>query len=480
MSVRTMWVSAVVLVLGLTGMSLAQTVPEDAMEVQRCVWSCERNTGGVGTEAYQACVTAECGEAPAMSPRASVWRVEEVEEGRGLAAVAEDANMGTALWVICGPAGGERTIELRGAEGPDATLRLNIDGTAVFPLLFKDLGGRGRADLVPPFAEIAALKAGNSVALLNEPGYSVFSASLAGSSAALDAACGDLAAAAPAATATDPAEVAAGDGATPQADPAPSAAGSGLNPAYAGLTSDILAEQCVLGCMRVTPGAASPEFAACTARNCAEDRISSIVGAEGDPAATTNAPGKVPAGPMPWQATDIPACVSSCAALTPGTNSIEYQNCVLEHCDGEYAFDDFPDQARSVISLVPDIEFVAPSPPWTVRSSDDGKTMIAAVTDPNSGNEFSVWCPVDGSARSFAVKGPRSPAASLAVSVQEMGFLLKFRPEGVYLRASLPAGGLEIEVLTKSEQMSLAMTAGYQLLAITMNGADKALAEACP
>lgn len=477
MSVRTMWVSAVVLVLGLTGMSLAQTVPEDAMEVQRCVWSCERNTGGVGTEAYQACVTAECGEAPAMSPRPSVWRVEEVEEGRGLAAVAEDANMGTALWVICGPAGGERTIELRGAEGPDATLRLNIDGTAVFPLLFKDLGGRGRADLVPPFDEIAALKAGSSVALLNEPGYSVFSASLAGSSAALDAACGDLAAA-PTEAATDPAKVTAGDGATP--DPAPAAAGgSGLNPAYAGLSSDMGAEQCVLACMAVTPGAASPEFAACTARNCAEDRISSIVGTAGDPAATTNAPGEVPAGPMPWQAADIPACVSSCAALTPATNSIEYQSCVLEHCDGEYGFAEMADLSRSVTSDTGG-DYPVPAPLWSVRMSPDGKSRIAAVTDPNSGNEFSVWCPVDGGARSFAVKGLRSPATTIGLNMLDLPFLLKFRPDGDLLRATLPSGGLEVQVLAKTQTFSMNMTAGYTLVWITMNGADKALAEACP
>ncbi len=456
------------------------------MEVQRCVWSCERKTAGAGSEAYQSCVTNECGEAPLQStPRPAVWRVEEVEEGRGKAAVAEDSNMGTALWVICGPDGGERTIEIRGAEGPDAVLQLNIDGTAIFPLLFKDTGGRGRADLLPPYAEIAALKAGNSVALLNEPGYSVFSASLAGSSAAIDAACGDLAAAAPAEAATDPAQDPATDGAADGAaepGPVPAAAGgSGLRPAYAGLTSDIMAEQCVLACLNLSSGAASAEFGACTARNCSEDRVSSILGSAEDPAATTNAPGAVPAGPMPWQAADIPACTASCADLTPGTNSIEYQSCVLEHCDSEYGgFTDGPDLARSVTSSVPQMDYPVPSPLWTVRTSDDGKARIAAVTDPTSGNEFSVWCPVDGGARSFAVKGPLSPATTLGLTMLDLPFLLKFRPDGDLLRATLPSGGLEVQVLAKTQTFSMNMTAGYTLVWITMNGADKALAEACP
>jgi len=481
MSVRAAWVSVFVVLVGLPGMGRAQTVPEDAMEVQRCVWSCERNTGGVGTDAYQACVTETCGEAPAASSKAAVWRVEEVEDGRGLAAVADDPNMGTALWVICGPAGGERTIEIRGAEGPDATLQLNIDGTAVFPLLFKDMGGRGRAGLAPPFAEIAALKAGSSVALLNDAGYSVFSASLAGSSAALDAACGDLAAAPPAEAATDPAKVAADDGPAPQADPSPeTAAGSGLNPAYAGLTSDMAAEQCVTACLRLTPGAASPEFGACTARNCGPDRTLSFVASADDPATTTNAPEAGPQSPMPWQAADIPACIASCEVLTPGVRSIEYQSCVLEHCDIDHGFSDGPDLARSVTSEVPEIDFVVPSPPWTLRTSDDGKARIAAVTDPNSGNEFSVWCPVDGGPASFAVRGPRSPTTTLGLAMLELPFLLKFQPDGAYLRATLPPGGLEIEALAKTDEFSLALTAGYTLIWITMNGADKALAEACP
>jgi len=241
-----------------------------------------------------------------------------------------------------------------------------------------------------------------------------------------------------------------------------------------------MAEQCVLACLNLSSGAASAEFGACTARNCSEDRVSSILGSAEDPAATTNAPGAVPAGPMPWQAADIPACTASCADLTPGTNSIEYHSCVLEHCDSEYGFTDGPDLARSVAISVPQMDYPVPSPLWTVRTSDDGKVRIAAVTDPTSGNEFSVWCPVDGAERSFAVKGPRSPAASLAVSMVDLGFLLKFRPEGEYLRAALPSGGLEIQVLAKAGELSLALTAGYQLLWVKMNGADKALAEACP
>jgi len=153
---------------------------------------------------------------------------------------------------------------------------------------------------------------------------------------------------------------------------------------------------------------------------------------------------------------------------------------VLEHCDSEYSFTDGPDLARSVTSSVPQMDYPVPSPLWTVRTSDDGKARIAAVTDPTSGNEFSVWCSVDGGARSFAVKGPLSPATTLGLTMLDLPFLLKFRPDGDLLRATLPSGGLEVQVLAKTQTFSMNMTAGYTLVWITMNGADKALAEACP
>lgn len=456
--------------------ALAQTIPDDAMEVQRCVWSCQQNSGGADSSEYFACVAERCGEAPApeASLRPVAWSVVEAEEGRGLAAIARDDNMGTQLWVICGPAGGERSIEIRGAEGPDAILQLNIDGIAIFPLLFRDLGGRGRADLASPYAEIAAMKAGNSLALLNEAGYSVFSSPLTGSSAALTEACGDLAAApAPAPTQTGALEL-------PGASRAGGAPVSALNPAYADLSPEMAAEQCVLSCLNLTPGAASPEFAACSARNCGEDRISAIVSSSEDPATTTNAPGAGPYSPMPWEAADIPACMSSCAALTPGTSSIEYHSCVLEHCDIDHGFSDGPDLARSIVSPSAGPDYPVPSPAWTVRTSDDGNARIAAVTDPSSGNEFSVWCPVDGGARSFAIRGPRSPAATLGLTMLDLPFLLKFRPDGEVLRAALPSGGLEIEVLAKAKEFAVNLTAGYTLMWITMNGGANALAEACP
>lgn len=180
------------LILGsLAGAVPAQTVPEDAMEVQRCIWRCLDRYPGAESPEYQACVATDCaGEAPQDAPaQGAVWRVAPAEDGRGQAAVARDDAMGTELWILCTADGRERAIEIRGAEGPDAVLQLNIDGTAIFPLPFRDMGGRARAVLAPPYAELEAISAGHALALLNGAGYSVFSASLRGSAAALSAAC---------------------------------------------------------------------------------------------------------------------------------------------------------------------------------------------------------------------------------------------------------------------------------------------------
>lgn len=465
----------------------AQTVPEDAMEVQRCVWRCLDASSGVESAEYHACVAEQCGEAeapPAASKKPPAWSVVEEYEGRGRAAWATDGVMGTELFVVCAPDGSERFIDLLGAEGPDAVLELNIDGEKVFPLMFRNVDGRARAVLEPPFAEIAALKAGNSLALLNEAGYSVFSSSLRGSTKALTGACVEMAAAvapdapaeevaAPAepVEAVEPEQAVAGAG---EAAPASSA----LRGAYFDLTHDLWEQQCVTLCVAATPGATSPEFAACVAEMCTPDRLDSLVGGPRDPATTTARPGEGPFSPMPWEARDIPSCMAACELLTPA-NSAEGHTCVIENCDREYLFLDQPSQERTLFFYGGE-PFVPPAPAWEVWSSEDGLSRIAGVRDPNTGNRFSIWCPVDGGERSFVLEGPLTPALTLDVVFQETSFQLRFRPEGAVLRAALAGDALEIDVLARSPVLWVLMVAGYPLTAVTMNGAAEAIAEACP
>ncbi len=184
------WVLAAGLVV-LAWPLMAQDVPEDAMEVQRCVWRCLDASSGAESAEYQACVAEQCEAAGPESSGSGNWNVLADYEGHGQAAWASDETLGTELFVVCSFDGRERSIDLLGAEGPDAVLELNIDGERVFPLLFRNVDGRARAVLEPPFAEIAALKAGNAVGLMNGEGYSVFSSMLRGSSKALNQACGE-------------------------------------------------------------------------------------------------------------------------------------------------------------------------------------------------------------------------------------------------------------------------------------------------
>lgn len=189
------WVFGATLAV-LAGPLHAQSVPEDAMEVQRCVWRCLDASGGAESAEYHACVASTCDGAagvPASGGVVAVWTVVEVAGGQAMAAYAVDDTMGTELWVVCTLDGASRRIEMLGAEGPDAMLTLNIDGTSVFPLSFTSAGDVARADLAPPFAELSALKAGSAVGLMNADGYAVFSSTLKGSSAAIVRACADQA-----------------------------------------------------------------------------------------------------------------------------------------------------------------------------------------------------------------------------------------------------------------------------------------------
>jgi hypothetical protein len=463
---------------------LAQGVPEDAMEVQRCVWRCLDASPGAESTEYHACVAEKCGEAeapPAASKKPPAWSVVEDYEGRGRAGWATDAVMGTELFVFCAHDGSEQFIDLLGAEGPDAVLELNIDGEQVFRLVFRNVEGRARAVLEPAFAEIAALKAGNSLALLNDAGYSVFSSSLRGSTKALNVACGDMSAAvaveAPAEAVTVPVEPVEVEAVADVGEAA--AAPPALRGEFHDLDEGAVEQMCVAVCLAVAPGPASPEFATCAAETCGAGGLSRIVGGADDPALTTARAGDGPFSPMPWSAPDIPACMASCEELTPGTASIEYRSCVVENCDRDHGFADFPDPARSVRSPSDD-SFVLPSPVWEVWSSDDGQARLAGMTDPNSGNRFAVWCPVDGGARSFVLEGPLTPALTLHLGIMDMPLLLRFRPEGTRLRAALPAAGREIDVLAKAAQLHILMGAGTPLVAIGMNSAAEAIVEACP
>lgn len=468
------------------------------MEVQRCVWRCLDASPGAESAEYHACVAEQCGEAGPQSTASPVgsgiWNVVADYEGRGQAAWAIDETMGTEIFVVCSPDGRERSIDLLGAEGPDAVLQLNIDGERVFPLMFRNVDGRARAVLEPPFAEIAALQAGNAAALMNADGYAVFSASLRGSSAAIGSACGDVAAVETQANAaSDPAASAMEDTAAESVPAEPQTAevvptedsgawaaeqalARGVN---ADMTAEMAAEMCVMTCLHVSPGATSPEFQSCSAQYCTEDRLSAILGVGADPPTTTARPGEGPFSPMPWEAADEAGCIAACERVTPGGASTEYQSCMLEYCVPDYPFADY-DNSRQVAPEAVAEPIGPPDPGWQLRTSDDGTVRIVEVKDPNSGNAFSVWCPVDGSARSFVMDGPLGPAMLLDLMMGEMNILLKFRPEGSVLRAMLPVGALEIQVLAKAEELAVATTAGGIFMRVRMTGAAEALAEACP
>lgn len=167
----------------------AQAIPEDPMEVQRCIWACQANTPGADSAEYHACVAERCNGTPAGDPAlpAPAWTQGAGDTPGWSYAAVTDPDTGIGLQVICGP-GGQRSLWLTGAEGPDATLTLMVGGSPV-PRRFLDRGGAAEADPPPDAAEIAALAASAELAVYNEAGHPLLGLRMNGAAAALAAAC---------------------------------------------------------------------------------------------------------------------------------------------------------------------------------------------------------------------------------------------------------------------------------------------------
>jgi hypothetical protein len=157
------------------GAAVAQTAAEDPMEVQRCVWSCLANSSGASDPAYSACVEAICNapqedglENSAGNPGA--WTTGVTADGLGLYAAMVDPVTANTLYFLCDRSGAGYLMLTGQAEGPSATLTVQI-GANPYPLWFEEQGGGYYANTPRDSTVIALMARGGMVQVLNATGY---------------------------------------------------------------------------------------------------------------------------------------------------------------------------------------------------------------------------------------------------------------------------------------------------------------------
>lgn len=173
-------------VVGLAGVAGAQ---DDAMAVQRCVWSCLANNGPASNPTYEQCVKKNCGFEEDSGSGSIGWQSGAIEGGQTRYAGVDTADERYGVYYFCDRAG-RSELMIAGVDGPAGAWALVIDGeTYTFDFALRSNGVSttiARNDGV-----LAALKRGRGVAL-SGPGLpnNDTAMSLSGSSKALGAALG--------------------------------------------------------------------------------------------------------------------------------------------------------------------------------------------------------------------------------------------------------------------------------------------------
>lgn len=161
----------VIVLAGMVAAPLAaQTVREDVMEAQRCVWRCLADSTGTGDPTYHACVEAICNAPEPPVQVGAAWTMGTTADSLGIFAALADPATGNALYYICDGAGAGYLLLSGEVEGPSAILTVRV-GSEYFPLPFEAQGAGYYAATPRGAAVVARMARGGMVQVLNGRGF---------------------------------------------------------------------------------------------------------------------------------------------------------------------------------------------------------------------------------------------------------------------------------------------------------------------